>query len=117
MNSEFAESSLFEVDWTNISSESKREILEHHIHYINVSRRTVGASGAYLANFRTLVMILLVAMSMSLSGFENRTIVLTIASLQFAKTILARLFEASMFTALDIARKDFSKFLKRKLLT
>lgn len=115
MNSEMVDINLYELDWKNLSPELKKEILEYRVHCTNVSRRAVEAQGAYVANFRTLSTILIVSMAMSLYGSDNRTIVLTIASIQFAKTLLSKLFEASMFSAVEIAKKDFSNFLKRKL--
>lgn len=115
MKPDAAEINLYEIDWTHISPELKREILEYNIHYTNISKRALEAQGAYIANFTSLCTVLLVSMGMSLYGAENRTIVLTIASIQFIKTLLSKLFEASMLTALEIASKDFSNFLKRKL--
>lgn len=117
MNPDSIDSNLFEIDWTNTSPRVKKEVLEYHVHRTDVSRRADEATGAYIANFRTLAMLLLVSLGMSLYGAENRSILLTVTSLQFIKTLMSKLFEASMLTALDIAKKDFSKFLKRKLLT
>jgi len=51
---------------------------------------------------------------MVVNGAENRAVVLTIVSLQFIKTLFSRLFEANLTLALNIAKKDFIQFLKRK---
>lgn len=117
MKTESGELNLFEVDWTNVPEGTKEEILKEHIHCITLSRRTVGATGSYIANIRSLMMMLFVSLALSLQGAENRTIVLTIVSLQFAKTLFARLFEANLSTALEEARNNFTKFLKRKSLS
>lgn len=116
MNSEIVDINLYEIDWSNVSPELKKEILEYRVHCTTVSRRAIEAQGAYIANFRTLSILLMVSMGMSLYGIDNRSIVLTVASIQFIKTLLSKLFEMSMFSAVEIARKEFANFLKRKKL-
>jgi len=115
MNLDHVDAELYKTDWTSISSDVKKEIIEYRLHYTSLSKRASEASGAYLANFRTLSTLLLVSLGMSLWGIENRIILLTFASFQLIKTLLCKLLEASMHAALDIARQDFSTFLKRKL--
>lgn len=117
MKADSGELDLFDIDWTSVPEHTKEEILKGHINCITLARRTVGATGSYIANVRSLMMMLFISLALSLQGAENRTIVLTIVSLQFAKTLFARLFEANLNTALEDARKDFTKFLKRKSLS
>ena len=117
MKADSNELNLFEIDWTSIPENIKNEILREHIHCVSLSRRAVGATGAYVANMRSLIMMLFLSLALVLQGAENRTIVLTIVSLQFAKTFFSRLFEANLLTALEIAKKDFIQFLKRKSLS
>jgi len=116
MKSDSNDLDLLELDWENISSELKEEILKEHIQYIALSRKVIGAAGSYVANMRTLILMLLVSFILVLQGAENRTIVLTIISLQFLKTLFSRLFEANLNAAHVESQKNFIKFLKKKLL-
>jgi len=114
METDSDELNLFELDWTNIPEKTKEEILKEHIQCVSLSRRAVSATGSYVANMRTLFMMLIVSLLMVVNGAENRAVVLTIVSLQFIKTLFSRLFEANLTLALNIAKKDFIQFLKRK---
>jgi hypothetical protein len=116
MQPEPAEVNLFELDWSNISPKAREEILSEHVHCVNLARKAVNAEGAYIANLRSLIVMLTVSMAMAIYGAENRTIALTLVSMQFIKTLVSRLFEASLQTATDIAQKEFVAFMKRKSL-
>lgn len=116
MQPEPAEVNLFELDWSNISPKVREEVLGEHVRYVNLTRKVVKADGAYIANLRSLVAMLTVSMAMAIYGAENKTIALTLVSVQFVKTLISRLFEASLQTATDIAQKEFVTFMKRKSL-
>jgi phage terminase large subunit-like protein len=116
MQPESSEVNLFELDWSNISPKFREEILIEHVRCVNLARKVVNAEGAYVANLRSLVIMLTVSMAMAIYGAENRTIALTLVSIQFLKTLASRLFEASLQTATDIAQKEFIAFMKRKSL-
>ena len=93
MQPEPAEVNLFELDWSNISPKVREEVLGEHVRYVNLTRKVVKANGAYIANLRSLVAMLTVSMAMAIYGAENRTIALTLVSMQFVKTLISRLFE------------------------
>jgi hypothetical protein len=115
MQHEPVEVNLFEINWPNISPKVRKEILDQHIRYVNLSRKTVNAGGAYTANLRSLVVMLIASLAMAIFGIENRTIVLTLMGIQFSKTLAARLFEVTLHDATDIAQKDFKSFVTDKM--
>ena len=105
---------IFDLDWSSLSENDKKKIIDGHINYVDASRKTVRANGSYVANMRSLILMLLVSLIMSIQGVENRIIVLTITSVQFAKTVLSRLFEASLQIRLHEIKKEITQFLTRK---
>jgi hypothetical protein len=115
MNHETFDADLYQIDWTDVPERTKQEIIKQHLSYVTLSRRVENASGAYIANLRSLMISMLISLAMVIRGAENRKILLAVISFQFAKTFLSRLFEANLFAALDIAKKDFASFLNRKL--
>ena len=108
MQPEPAEVNLFELDWSNISPKAREEILSEHVHCVNLARKAVNAEGAYIANLRSLIVMLTVSMAMAIYGAENRTIALTLVSMQFIKTLVSRLF--SFFDAHDSIIFEFFKY-------
>jgi hypothetical protein len=52
---------------------------------------------------------------MSLNNVENKTIVVSIISAQFVKSVFSRLFEANLFMVLSSSKKDLSRFILERL--
>jgi hypothetical protein len=106
---------IFELDWASFSERDKDDIIKEHINYVILSRRVVEANGAYLANIRSLILLLFTAFVMALFKVDNRTIALTIMGLQFVKTLLSRLVEANVLEVSRLAKENLSNFLSKKV--
>lgn len=109
-----AEPSVFDIDWSSLSEEDRLAIISEHVHYVNLSRKAVNARGFHTANFRSLFLMLFFGLTMSLTGADNKTIILVTIGVQFLRTIVSQFFEASLFSALDIAKKEFAGFIVRR---
>lgn len=117
MKIEEAEIDIFSIDWASLPEEDKVAIISEHVHYINLSRKLVNIKGYHSANFRTLFLMLTMGLVMSLLGLENKSIILSMIAVQLFRTIISQLFEASLSTALKIAKKDLASFINRKTQT
>jgi len=106
-----SELSIFDIDWASLSEEDRLAIISEHIHYVNLSRKAINTKGFHSANFRSLFLMLLFGLTMSLWEVDNKTIILTMIGVQFLRTVVSQFFEASLFSALDIAKKDLANFI------
>ena len=106
---------FFNTDWTSIPEKEKSEIISRHVEFVDVSRRAVGASGSYVANMRSLMLMMTVTLVCLIRSSENRTIVLSIIGFQFIKTIFSRFFEVSLRSSVDVARKNLVEIVMKKL--
>ena len=115
MSHDSIETDLFEINWVNVSPTLKGKILKEYVSYANVSIKATSASGSYLANIRTLLIILSLSFTMALRNIDNKSIILTIIGFQFFKTLVSKLFEAKTSVAFNNSKKDFSNSLEKKL--
>jgi hypothetical protein len=53
---------------------------------------------------------------MSLQSFENKTIIIAVIGSQFLKTLFSRVFENTVFTSADEAKKHLLEFMIKKTL-
>jgi len=106
---------VFEMDWSSLSKRDRDDIVNKHIDYVILSRRQVESSGAYLANIRSLTMLLFFALVLALLKVDNRAIALSIIGLQFAKTLLSRLIEAYTLETSLLAKENLSSILLKKV--
>lgn len=115
LEEEDLELDIFEMDWSSLSKRDKDDIVNKHVDYIAMSRRQVESSGAYLANIRSLTLLLFSAFVLALLKVDNRTIALSIIGLQFIKTLLSRLIEASTLETSRSAKENLSSILLKKV--
>lgn len=106
---------IYEVNWSTIPQKEKKEIIDQHVRYIKLSRSVVGASSSYLANIRSLFLLLFSAMVMAIIGVDNKNIILGILFLQFLKTIITRMFEVNLTNLLDDAKTETMSFITNTL--
>lgn len=106
---------FFDTDWTSIPEKEKAEIISRHVHFIDMSRRAAGASGSYISNIRSLVLMMFITLICLILSTENRTIVLSVMGFQFIKTIFSRFFEISLRVAVGSARKSLLEIVVKKL--
>jgi len=109
------ESSVFDIDWTSINDDVKVEILIEHVKFIELSRNCVRVKGAAHANVRSLLLAMLISLIMALNEADNKTIILTILGVLFAKASFSKLLEAGMTMKIESAKKDLAKFMSRKI--
>ena len=115
MSDKKKDADIFDVDWGLLSKVERDDVIDYHMHYVNLTKKAVGASGSYISNIRSLMLMLFVSLVLVLQHVESRTIVLTIISLQFIKAFLSKLIEANLFAAVSIAKRDLQDFLYEKL--
>jgi hypothetical protein len=106
---------MLEIDWSSLSEKDKDDVINEHVNYVIISRRVVEANGAYLANIRSLSLLLFTAFIMALLKIDNRSIALTIMGLQFIKTLLSRLVESNVVEISKLARQNLSTSLLKKV--
>lgn len=106
---------MLEIDWSSLSGKDKDDIINEHVNYVIISRRVVEANGAYLANIRSLILLLFTAFIMALLKIDNRSIALTIIGLQFTKTLLSRLVESNVVEISKLAKQNLSTSLLKKV--
>jgi len=92
---------VYDINWSNVPQKEKKEIIDQHIRYIKLSRSVVGATSSYLANIRTLFLMLFLVMLLAIIDVDNKNIILSILFLQFLKTIITRVFEVNLTRLLD----------------
>jgi hypothetical protein len=108
--------SIFNIDWASLSEIDKSAIIIEHIKYVNLSRKAVEATGSYTSNIRSLFMMMILTLTMSLQSFENKTIIIAVIGSQFLKTLFSRVFENTVFTSADEAKKHLLEFMIKKTL-
>lgn len=106
-------SEIYEMDWSSYTAEEKRKLIETHINYVKLSRQAVGASGSYISNIRSLLLMLTVVIVMMLLDSDNKSIILAMSGLQFLKTLFSRLFEVNLLNVLEIAKNDMFRFMNK----
>lgn len=106
---------IYDVNWSTIPQKEKKEIIDQHVRYIKLSRSVVGATSSYIANIRSLFLLLFSAMIMALIGIDNKSIVLGILFMQFLKTIITRLFEVNLVNLLEVAKTETMNFITNTL--
>ena len=106
---------IFKFDWSALTKNDQEQISDEYSHYIELSRQTVASTAACVANIRSLFLMMLIAIILSLQELDNKSIIMTIIAIQFIKAIFSRMFEATLHAGFEIAKKDFSNFITRKL--
>jgi len=106
---------VYDINWSNVPQKEKKEIIDQHIRYIKLSRSVVGATSSYLANIRTLFLMLFSVMLLAIIGVDNRNIILSILFLQFLKTIITRMFEVNLTKLLDDAKIETMRYITNTL--
>jgi len=92
---------VYDINWSSVPQKEKKEIIDQHIRYIKLSRSVVGATGSYIANIRSLFLMLFLVMLLAIIDVDNKNIILSILFLQFLKTIITRVFEVNLTRLLD----------------
>lgn len=106
---------IYDINWSTIPQKEKKEIVDQHVRYIKLSRSVVGATSSYVANIRSLFLLLFSVMVMALIGIDNKNIILGILFLQFLKTIITRMFEVNLTNLLDDAKTETMSFITNTL--
>ena len=109
------ETEIFSLDWSAFSENDRFEIISHHINYVDISRKAVGASGSYIANIRSLMMMMFITLVCIINSAENRTIVLSLIGFQFLKTFLSKMLESGMIETVEVARKNLTDAILKKM--
>jgi hypothetical protein len=94
---------VYDINWSSVPQKEKKEI-DQHIRYIKLSRSVVGATSSYIANIRSLFLMLFLVMLLAIIDVDNKSIILSILFLQFLKTIITRVFEVNLTRLLDDAK-------------
>lgn len=110
-----SEASLFDIDWTSIDDTAKIEILVEHVKFVDLSRQSVRISGGANSNIRSLLFSMLIALVMGMNEADNKTIVLAILGMLFARSIFSKLLEFGMRLKIESAKKELAQFMARKL--
>jgi hypothetical protein len=95
---------VYDINWSSVPQKEKKEIIDQHIRYIKLSRSVVGATSSYIANIRSLFLMLFLVMLLAIIDVDNKSIILSILFLQFLKTIITRVFEVNLTRLLDDAK-------------
>lgn len=109
------EAEMLSLDWSSVSEKDKLEIISQHINYVDLSRKAVGASGSYVANIRSLLMIMLITLICMINSAENRTIVLCIMGFQFLKTFFSKIFESGLLDTVQVAKKSLAESITKRV--
>lgn len=106
---------IFDIDWVLLSESDKSAIITEHVRYINLSRKAVHATGSYLSNIRSLILMMTICLIMSLLDLENKTIILFLIGSQFFKSLISKLAESDLYTSADDAKNELSEFMQRMI--
>lgn len=107
------EINIFDTDLSSFSNSEKLVLINKHSNYQLIKEKVINVNGSYIANIRTLMLMLFIAMLFSIQKYENRTILLTIISLQFIKSLFSKLLEVGLNESAETAKNDFKKALKQ----
>ena len=110
-----SEVNIFDIDWSLLSESDKSAIITEHVRYVNLSRKVVHATGSYLSNIRSLILMMTICLTMPLLNLENRTIILFLIGSQFLKSIISKLAESDLYTSADVAKNELSEFMQRMI--
>lgn len=109
------ESNIFDIDWCLLTEHEKKHIINSHVNYTDFSTKFVYANGVYTSNIRSLIIMLLVVIALSLHHIENRTILFIVACIQFTKTFFSRLFESNAHSEFNSSKQELSDFIENKI--
>lgn len=114
MESESHVERVFNTDWTSVSESEKADMISKHVHLVEMSTRASNATSAYVANMRSLILMMFITLVCIIRSTDNRSVVLSIIGCQFIKTIFSRFFEVSLKTSTDIEKKNLFDLVKKK---
>ena len=103
---------ISQLDWDSLNEQDKQLIIEKQLLYLDASRKFIFYLAIHRTDFRSLLIFLFLTLIMSLTGIENKTIVLTLLTMQFVLTVMSKLSETFFSQQLMATRSSYKDVLK-----
>lgn len=106
---------IFNIDWALLPPSDKTNITTKHIRYIKLSRHAAYISGTSSSNISSLILMMFASLTLSLLNLENKTIILSLISIQFFKSIILKLVAISTIYSTNILKNDLNNLIQQKM--
>ena len=103
-----------DIDWALLPHSDKADITTKYIQYIKLSRHTAYINGNSFSNISSLILMMFVSLTLSLLNLENKTIILSLISIQFFKSIILKLVATSTVYSTNILKNDLNNLIQQK---
>ena len=107
------EKAVFDVDWSEISENERSKLLNEYSDYVNSLRMAMVSISGFSTNLRSLFVLMVLSLVMTLTHADNKKIVISLLAVQFAKTLFSRLVEKKTVEAAEESQEKFYRVLEK----